>query len=161
MLSQDIIFVGGGSTKFLVNTLKKYGADKNLKQAWEKGVVLAGVSAGAMCMFTKNFTNPRHDVFEPLDCLGLLKGSFCPHYVSAKRLKEIFSRMIMKKEIPSGYGVEDGVALHFLGKKLHYVVSSRPGAGAYFVKENFRTVNIKSLPVEYLKTSSIYSVSPK
>ena len=108
-------------------------------------------------MFTKNFTNPRDDVFEPLDCLGLLKGSFCPHYDSANGLKEIFSRMILNKEIPSGYGVEDGAALHFLGKKLYTVVSSRPGAGAYFVKKNFREVKVESLQTEYLQTSKIRS----
>ncbi len=118
ILSQDIIFVGGGSTKFLMNVLKEKKADEMLIKAWEQGIILSGMSAGAICWFKDGFTNPHDDVFVRLECLGLLKGSFCPHFSSAKGLKEIYSKMIDNKELPGGFGVDDGCALHFIGYKI-------------------------------------------
>ena len=80
LLQQDLIFVGGGNTANLLAVWRVHGLDGILREAWESGVVLAGGSAGANCWFEASTT----DSFGPLaalpDGLGLLAGSFCPHY---------------------------------------------------------------------------------
>ena len=49
LLSQDIVYVGGGSMRNLLAIWRVHGLDTILREAWERGVVLAGLSAGAMC----------------------------------------------------------------------------------------------------------------
>lgn len=150
IMAQDIIFTGGGSTKFLISVWKEKGIDKILTAAWKNGIVLSGMSAGAICWFKDGFTNPKDDIFEHLECLGFLKGSFCPHYSSAEGLKEIYSRMIINKELSGGYGVDDGVALHFTGRKLYKIISSRPDAKANKVVKRFGKIKIEQLDTFYL-----------
>lgn len=81
ILSADIIYAGGGNLEFLMNTLKKTKADKYLKEAYEKGAVLSGLSSGAMCWFEMGWDDCGEDhSFVFVKCLGILKGCFCPHY---------------------------------------------------------------------------------
>jgi len=133
ILSKDIIFIGGGSTAFLMSLFKKLRMKAIFRTAWNKGVILSGMSAGAMCWFKEGFTNPHGNVFQRLDCLGFLEGSFCPHY---NQLRRIYRKMIRNGDLSAGYGVEDGAALHFLGRRLSAIAASRPSANAYYVKSN-------------------------
>ena len=81
ILSADIIYAGGGNLEFLMNTFKKTKADKYLKEAYENGVVLSGLSSGAMCWFEMGWDDCGEDhSFMFVECLGILKGCFCPHY---------------------------------------------------------------------------------
>jgi dipeptidase E len=139
ILSNDIIFVGGGNPEFLIQTWNKFGVDKILKKAWLKGIVLSGMSAGAMCWFKYGFSSSYNDSLKKINCLGFLKGSFCPHYNSNNTLKNKYKDLLSKKIISNGYGVEDGVALHFINNRLAHIVSSRPDTKAYFIcKPMFR-----------------------
>jgi dipeptidase E len=147
--SKDIIFIGGGSTAFLISLFKKLDVDRILRNAWKRGVIMSGMSAGAMCWFSDGFTNPQGNTFKKVNCLGLLDGSFCPHY-DRSFLRVVFKQMISKRQIDSGYGVEDGVALHFIGTELKYAVSSRPKAKAYFVKRTFGKIIERTIMPIYL-----------
>jgi peptidase E len=76
--SQDIVYVGGGSMRNLLAIWRVHGLDLLLREAWERGIVLAGLSAGAMCWFqgavTTSFGAPVATTG-----LGWLPGSFSVH----------------------------------------------------------------------------------
>jgi dipeptidase E len=129
---------------------KKLDIDKVLRNAWKNGIILSGMSAGAMCWFSEGFTNPHGNIFKRIDCLGLLEGSFCPHYDSRNFLSKFYKQMIAKRQIQNGYGVEDGVALHFIDTELKHTVSSRPKAKAYFVKKRLLKVIERTIVPYYL-----------
>jgi peptidase E len=127
---QDVFYVGGGSTANLLSLWRAHGLDRLLANAWRSGAVLAGISAGMLCWFQSGLTD-SFGGFQPLrDGLGLLRGAACPHYDSEPRRQGAFRRMIARDEI-TGYAADDGVGLHFVGRRLHEVVSSRPSARAY------------------------------
>lgn len=133
ILDQDIIHVGGGNTKLIMEIWKKFGVDRILKRAWNSGVILTGMSAGAICWFEDGITNPEPGKLDRLPCLGILKGSFCPHYDDRAELKSAFHKLISEGTIKEGFGVEDGAALHFVDKELIRVVTSNPNATAFKV----------------------------
>ena len=85
LLNQDMIYVGGGNTKTLLAVWRDWGVTEILREAWEAGVVLTGVSAGAICWFEQGMTDSFSDELRPLDCLGFLAGSCCPHYDPSTR----------------------------------------------------------------------------
>ena len=57
ILDQDIIYVGGGNTKSMLAVWKEWGIDKILLNAYNNGVIMSGVSAGAICWFTSGVTD--------------------------------------------------------------------------------------------------------
>src|SRR5690606_13789708 len=80
LLSQDAIYVGGGNTANMLAVWRLHGIDEALKKAWHAGVVLAGVSAGAVCWFEAGTTDSFGPELSALcNGLGLLRGSLCPH----------------------------------------------------------------------------------
>lgn len=135
IMDKDIIHVGGGNTTLIIDTWKKFGVDKIMKKAWEAGIILTGMSAGAICWFDDGITNPSPGVLTRLPCLGLLNGSFCPHYDDRAELKSAFHKLILEGIIEEGYGVEDGAAVHFVGNEPIRVITSRPGVTAYKVSK--------------------------
>ncbi|WP_456271285.1 Type 1 glutamine amidotransferase-like domain-containing protein [Bacillus sp. AK031] len=136
LLEQDIIYVGGGNTKNLLALWKAWGLDRTLEEALKKGIVLAGLSAGSICWFEEGVTDSFGDGLEPLKSLGFLKGSHCPHYDGELERRPSYSRFISESKISPGFAADDGAALHFINGKLAKVVSSRPHASAYFIKED-------------------------
>jgi peptidase E len=150
VLSQDLIFVGGGSPKFLMNIWRKTGMIKIIKTAWKQGIVLSGMSAGAICWFEDGFTNPKNNIWKRIKCLGFLEGSFCPHYDSMNDLRLAYKNMIKSSEISSGYGVQDGTALHFIGTELKYIISNLPHSKAFIVKKSGFRVTEKEITPAYL-----------
>lgn len=131
VLEKDIIYVGGGSTKNLLALWKEWGLDSILKTAWEEGILLAGISAGSICWFEEGVTDSYGDVLEPINCLGFLKGSNCPHYDGEADRKPSYQELVGSKRIQGGIAADDGVALHYIGQELETIVSSRANAKAY------------------------------
>lgn len=135
VLSQDIVFVGGGNTANLLAVWRQHGLDEVLKEAWDAGVVLTGSSAGANCWFqgstTDSFLLGNADALD--DGLGLLEGSFCPHYDSETERRPRYRRLVAAGELPGGIACDDDVAAHFIGTDLHAAVSARREAAAYRV----------------------------
>jgi dipeptidase E len=130
LLKQDVIFVGGGNTRNMLALWKLWHIDAIVRTAYERGVVLAGTSAGALCWFRSGLTDSFPRRLAPLTGLGYLSGSFCPHYDSEPKRRPIFRRLIADKRLPSGYGVDDCVALHFKDERLWKSVRSKRTANA-------------------------------
>lgn len=129
ILSQDAIFVGGGNTKSMLAVWREWGIDKILREAWEKGIVMSGVSAGAICWFEEGVTDSWEGKLMPLKCLGFLKGSCCPHYDGEKDRKPMYHKLLKTKMIGEGIAINDHAAAHFVNRKLKTVITEkRPGA---------------------------------
>ncbi len=135
LLGMDAVYVGGGSTANLLEIWRLHGVDRALEEAWYTGVVLSGLSAGANCWFesstTDSFLLGRADAL--LDGIGLIPGSFCPHYSSEPERRRNYMQMVAGGVLPSGYACEDGAAVHFVGTELRNAVSVDGDAGAYRV----------------------------
>lgn len=132
LLSHDVIYVGGGNVKSLIILWRGWGIDAMLRKAYEQGVVLAGISAGANCWFEECVSDsvaPQLSAYK--DCLGFLPGSFCPHYDGEIMRRPTFQRLIAAGEIKDGISCDDGAAAHYVDGELARVVSSRPNAKGY------------------------------
>jgi dipeptidase E len=132
---QDAIFVGGGNTANMLAVWRLHGVDAALREAWSAGVVLAGSSAGANCWFQASTTDSfLLGTAEPLnDGLGLLEGSFCPHYDSEPARPIGYRKLVESGELPEGIACDHQAAVHFTGTELASVVSVTGGSGAYRV----------------------------
>lgn len=133
ILEKDIIYVGGGNTKNLLALWKDWGLDTILRKAWNQGILLAGISAGSICWFEEGVTDSYGEGLEPINCLGFLKGSNCPHYDGETERRPAFQSLIGAKKIQAGIAADDGVAIHFVEQDIHNIVSSRPASKAYRV----------------------------
>ncbi len=147
--SQDIIYVGGGSTANMLTVWKTHGLDSALKIAYEKGTVLAGLSAGSICWFEEGVTDSLGPGFKKFNCLGFLEGSNCPHYDSEVNHRQAYQDLI-KKGMKDGYGTDDGVALHFVNEKLKKIVSSRQNASAYKLHKEGESIIETKLETQFL-----------
>src|SRR5918998_2781794 len=130
VLEQDVIYIGGGSMRNLLAIWRAHGLDALLAEAWERGIVLAGLSAGAMCWFEGGITRSSGPP-EPIAGLGLLPGSLTVHADGEPERLPTFLEAVRRGELPGGWAADDGVGLLFRGTTLERCVSSRPGAGAF------------------------------
>ena len=132
---QDVIYVSGGNTANALALWRLHGVDEALRAAWEQGAVLGGVSAGANCWFEASTTDSfLRGQADPLrDGLGLLPGSFTPHYDGEESRRPALRALVGSGAFPEGLACDDFAALHFAGTEPVEAVASRPGAGAYRV----------------------------
>ena len=131
---QDVIYVGGGNTANMLAIWRVHGIDRALRDVWERGAVLGGMSAGANCWFEDSVTDSYGPRLRTLEGgLGLLRGSFCPHYDGEPERRPAFTRLVRDRSLPPGYAADDDAALHFAGTELREVVSQREGARGYHV----------------------------
>ena len=121
-----------------------------MKEAYKKGIILAGLSAGSICWFEEGLTDPLNAPLYRLDGLGILKGSYCPHYDGENKRKPSYHQLILEGEIKEGFGVDDGAALHFINETLTYTVSSRPKAKGYVVNCVDGEIVEKEMSTKYL-----------
>ncbi len=127
LLGQDVVYVGGGSMRNLLAVWREHGVDRAMRTAWQRGIVLAGLSAGAMCWFAGGITMSGGTP-APAAGLGLLEGSLSVHLDGEPERLPAYRAAIASGELPAGYAVDDGAALVIYGTKLSSCVSSRPGA---------------------------------
>ena len=135
VLEQDVIWVGGGNTASLLAVWRMHGLDAVLREAWEAGVLLCGVSAGMNCWFEASTTD-SFDLSQlaPLhDGLGLLPGSCCPHYDGEEQRRPLYRRLVAEDGFPPGHAADDAAALVFEGTELREVVTTAEGSTAYRV----------------------------
>jgi dipeptidase E len=152
LLAQDVIYVGGGNTVNLLAVWRAHGVDLIVREAWERGIVLAGLCAGSMCWFEGGVTASFGTRLTALTGgLGLLPGTNCPHY-DVRR--DAYVRALRGGLAP-GLAAEDGVALHFVDRRLAAAVASRDGARAYRVgRAGDRVVEAPLRPVPLHRASS-------
>jgi peptidase E len=150
LLDQDVIYVGGGNTKSLLALWRHWGVGEILREAWEAGIVLTGVSAGAICWFEQGVTDSFADRLRPLDGLGFLPGSCCPHYDGEAERRPAYHRLLANGEIGAGVAIEDWTAAHFIDGELHKVIAAKRGARAYRCRTAHGSVQEAPLETEYL-----------
>jgi dipeptidase E len=147
LLAQDVIYVGGGSLLSLLGVWRAHGLDSTLREAWEAGVVLCGLSAGSLCWFAEAVSG-YHGEINRVRGLGLLPHSNAVHYGEGER-SAAFHRHLLEG-MPSGYAAEDGTALRFVGDELVEVVASQPAARAYKLEARGPRVVETRLATRYL-----------
>jgi dipeptidase E len=133
VLEQDVVFVGGGNTKSMLAVWREWGLPEILREASASGVVLGGVSAGAICWFEQGVTDSWAERLRPLECMGWLPGSCCPHFEGEVERRPAYHSLMLQGETQPGYAIEDGVAAHFRNGRLERIVSKREGSRAYYV----------------------------
>jgi len=133
LLSQDVIYVGGGNTANLLAVWRVHGVDKILREAWNRGIILCGISAGMLCWFECGVT----DSFGPLaalnDGLGFLRGSACPHFDGEANRRPTYHQLVMDG-FASGFAADDYAGIHFIDQRIHKCISSRKRAKAYRIE---------------------------
>jgi peptidase E len=152
LMSQDIIFVGGGSVANMLAVWRVHGIDEIMRKAWHAGIVLAGSSAGGICWFAGGTTDSFGPRLRPFtDGLGMLAGSFCPHYHSEAERRPLYHRLVAEGALPGGLACDDGVGAHFVDDDLEEMVSDHPGGAGYRVEpDGDGGATETELPVRFL-----------
>ncbi|MBP1904212.1 dipeptidase E [Paenibacillus turicensis] len=153
ILSADLIYVGGGNTRFLLETWRELGVDKILKKAYHQGVVLSGISAGSICWYEHGCSEeasarePNEYNYVRLEGLGLLKGNHAPHYNEGDYAVSLQHMVSEHQEV--GIGIDNNCMIVY--KEDHFkVFTSEEGARVHRIiacKQGGRDeVKITSLP---------------
>ena len=130
---QDAIFVGGGNTKSMLAVWKDWNLDKLLKEAYQKGVVMSGVSAGANCWFERAVVDSWEEDLRVIDCMGFIKGICCPHYDEEPQRRPSVKTFLEDGIIDSCYSVEGNCALHIKNDDEYLSVDFGKEKNAYIV----------------------------
>jgi hypothetical protein len=152
LLSQDIIWVPGGSTANLLALWRLHGLDAILADCWAAGVVLMGVSAGSICWHAGGTTDSFGLPLQPVtDALAFLPYSNSPHYDAEPERRPLTQRLIADGVLPDGYATDNGTGLVFYGLELHEAVTEVPGASAYSISRGSGGQAVeKALPTRLL-----------
>jgi peptidase E len=134
LMDFDAVFVGGGNTRNLVALWKEWELDRILVKAWREGVVISGASAGANCWFEQSSSDFIPGEFNPLKGLGVLKGSFCPHYADEKGRRQSYLDMVKEGQLLAGFAASDRAAAHYVDGVFHEALIEWDQAGVYQVK---------------------------
>ena len=145
IMSKDLVYIGGGNTVFMLEIWRKNKLENIFKDAYEKGIILSGISAGAVCWFDWILSDSVGPGFNPLRGINLISGSCTPHSSNIKRINQ-FESDIKNNKLPQGIAIDDGVAVVFVDGKPTEVYSSRKNHAAYFLDKN-KKINLK----EYIK----------
>lgn len=127
----DVIYVSGGNTRNMLLLWRAWGLGEILRAAYERGAVLAGSSAGALCWFAGGVTDSYPGRYAALRCLGWLHGSFCPHYDAEPKRKPVYRKLVKTGVLAAGYAADDNVGLHFVDERLLRIISSKRTARAH------------------------------
>lgn len=156
LLSQDLIYVGGGNVVSMLGVWHAHGLDDILRKAWCDGVVLCGPSAGSLCWFDEALS-AFHGPPRRIRGLGLLPYSNCVHY-NAEPARRAEYHSLVSDGMRPGFAVDDGVALHFKSTHLERAVSSHPDRRAYHVEQVGDEIVETPLAVSYLGASTLSSM---
>lgn len=141
LLNMDAILVTGGNTLNAITLWKAHGLDIILRKAWEKGVVLSGPSAGAICWFEQGLSDSRPIHLTAVQGLGFLKGSNCPHYHTETNRRPSYLKMIEEGKLLPGYACDETAGLYFENTTLKKVTTQSRGDKAYQVSiENGKVI---------------------
>ncbi len=133
LLSVDGIVVSGGNTLNQQVIWKAHGIDVILREAWNRGIVLGGASAGSLCWFEEGTTDSRPKELTKVECLGFLEGSHSPHYDAEENRRPTYHRLIASGELKPGYACDNNAGIYFEGTEVRRVVKTRAEAKVYHV----------------------------
>lgn len=133
LLSVDAVWVDGGSVANLLALWRLHGLDDALREAWQAGVVLAGVSAGSICWFTGGTTDSFGPGLRPVtNGLGLLPYANGVHYDTEERRRPLVHRLVGEGVLGETHCTDDGVGLVYSGTTLVEAVTERDGPAAAY-----------------------------
>jgi len=137
VLTQDIIYVGGGNTKSMLAVWKEWDLHIILKNAYEKGIVMSGVSAGAICWFDKGITDSFAKELTIINCLGIVNDIACPHFDEEIDREPYVNDVIKRDIIKSCICIEGNCALHIKNNFEYSSIDFGNGKNCFRVsKEN-------------------------
>ena len=134
-MAQDIIYIGGGNTKFMIKVWEDNNLIKVFKDAYNSGVILSGISAGAVCWFDWILSDSAGPGYNPLRGINILSGSCTPHSSVPERMTQ-YQLDIKNSKLPPGIAIDDGVAVLFVNGSAKEVCSARNDCDAYFIDKN-------------------------
>ncbi|CAL9607994.1 Peptidase E [Streptomyces sp. enrichment culture] len=138
LLAQDVVYVGGGNTANLLAVWRVHGVDRLLREAYDRGTLLCGISAGANCWAEGSHTDSYGPLTHLPDGLGLLPGSVCPHYDTEPGRRPSYRAAVTSGDLPGGWALDDGSAALFTDGELTEAVTRTPEAALYRVDPDGR-----------------------
>lgn len=147
LLGSDIIWVGGGSVANLLAVWRVHGVDEVMRAAWEKGVILGGVSAGSICWHIGGTTDSFGPTLRPINNgLALLPYGNGVHYDSEAQRRPLLHSLVADGTMPLSYATDDRIGILYEGTEPVRVVADRDdydletGPAAYRVEKVGDTV---------------------
>ena len=133
----DIIYIGGGDSIKLINEIKEYKLDILLKEAYKKGTILVGISAGAILLSKEGFSDSlilrnesnKHSFVEGINLNNLI---ISPHYNSSIEKTNELKEQIATRKV---YGLENCTALKIEDDKIS-IIKSNPEKNVYLLSNN-------------------------
>ena len=142
----DILYVGGGTTTAMLAHWRNTGIGDAIVAAAKRGLILGGVSAGAICWFSELLLGTAKDGYDLHAGLGLLAGSACPHFSNEPERRQAFELQVANGHLAPGIAIDDGVGVHFSDGVVIEIVRARGGAAnAYSVTRHQSGVEINPL----------------
>ncbi len=151
ILGSDAVIVGGGSTLNMLAIWKAQGIDTLLREAYDRGIVLAGGSAGSLCWFTGGYTDSRPKELSLMTCLGFLDYSHSPHYNDGTARKRLYREAVLKGILPPGYACDNGAGLLFIDGRMSEAVTLDPKSKSYYVHVEDGELREDPLPARLIK----------
>jgi peptidase E len=137
LLSQDVIWVGGGSVVNLLAVWRAHGLDRILHECWQSGIVVGGVSAGSLCWHVGGTTDSFGPQLQPVtDALAWLPYANGVHYDSEPQRRPMIQALVASGRLPTAYATDDGAGLIYRGTEMTEAVADRDGKFAYLVERD-------------------------
>lgn len=139
LLNQDIIYVGGGNTRSMLALWREWGVDEVLREAYNRGIILTGLSAGMICWFKEGIT----DSIWPLGVvngLDLIEASACPHFDTETERQDFYINSVASGAVIPGYALYDDVGALFVDGKFVKAVKTKTGKKAKFIDKDGVTI---------------------
>ena len=144
LLSMDAIVVGGGNTLNMIAIWKAQGIDTVLHKALERGIVLAGGSAGSLCWFDNGTTDSRPLELSVVEGLGFLPFSHSPHYDGEAFRRPLYHKNMLKGIFKAGYAMDNNAGIIFKNGEPFKVVSIDDQHNCYYVSlQDGKVVEVK------------------
>tara|TARA_Y100001968_G_C19411734_1_gene746684 strand:- start:471 stop:1148 length:678 start_codon:yes stop_codon:yes gene_type:complete len=133
IMDQDVVFVGGGNTKSMLSIWNEWGMSDLLNSAYNEGVIMSGVSAGAICWFTNGITDSWDKELKILPCLDFISGTCCPHYDEEPARIPYVKKILLEQKVSNCISIEGGAAMHFIDGKPFKNISFKNKKNTYNV----------------------------
>ena len=133
LMSMDAIIVGGGNTLNMIAIWKAQGIDTVLRKAYNKGIVLAGGSAGSICWFNASYSDSRPKNLSIVNGLAFLPFSHCPHFHSEPGRKPLYTAALLEGRMTAGYACDDKAGILFLNGQYSKSVALDTSSHTYFL----------------------------
>ena len=151
LLQMNAIVVGSGNVINMLAVWKAQGIDSVLKKAYDRGIIVAGGSAGSLCWFRDSYTGSRPNGLSKFEGLGFINFSHCPHYHSDPKRKPFFQQGVLNGDILPGYACDDQAGVLFINGNFKKAVSQNKTNNSYFVSLVNGKLKEELLPAALIK----------